>query len=246
MPIAVMTNAGVTTEVGRSVYEEAFPRVGDALTLYAWRPLAFTPVRWAVGAGVSAAAAIVVEAILAALVFSCFWHGRYWLGLLLSVAVMLVGIVALMLLRLTHSPPATNRLRSAVELLYPLLWWWAWEHGLAAYGRPFEPIYATMVLWVVVGGTIAIHAVEALAVHRFNGMEIHAWRPIDSKFRLIGADRNTNVVILALALVFGRPDSGFVLVAWSTLISLIFHSVRLAQLTEQQARRNKITSWLDQ
>ena len=43
-------------------------------------------------------------------------------------------------------------------------------------------------------------------------------------------------MILAGALLFGRPDSGLVLVAWWTLISLIVHSVRLAQLTEQQAR----------
>jgi hypothetical protein len=76
-------------------------------------------------------------------------------------------------------------------------------------------------------------------------MEIHAWRPIDSKFRLVGASRNTNLVILGLALLFRRPDSGFVLVAWSTLISLIFHSVRLAQLTEEQSLQHKISSWLD-
>jgi hypothetical protein len=77
-------------------------------------------------------------------------------------------------------------------------------------------------------------------------MEIHAWRPIDSKFRLASAGPNPNLVILAASLLFGRPDSGLVLVAWWTLISLIFHSVRLAQLTEQQARRHKIVSWLDE
>jgi hypothetical protein len=103
-----------------------------------------------------------------------------------------------------------------------------------------------MVLWVVVGGTIAIRAVEALAQLRFNGMELHAWQPLDTRFRLVSASRNTNLVILAAALLFGRPESGLVLVAWWTLISLIFHSVRLAQLTERQARRVKIGSWLDQ
>jgi hypothetical protein len=36
-----------------------------------------------------------------------------------------------------------------------------------------------------------------------------------------------------------------VLVAWWTLISLIFHAVRLAQMTERQARGGKIISWLD-
>jgi hypothetical protein len=244
MPVAVMKSAGGSGKIGRGAYDEAFPRVGDALTLYVWRRMAFAPVRWALSARIPAAVAIAAEALLALLVFACFWHGRYWLGLLLSVAVMLVSVSALMLARLAHATPATNRLRSAVELLYPLLWWWAWEHGLAAYGRPFEPIYATMVLWVVVGGTIAIQVVEALAMHRANGMELHAWRPIDSKVRLVSASRNSNLAILALALLFRRPDSGFVLVAWSTLISLIFQSVRLAQLTEQQSRRLQIKSWL--
>ncbi|MEA3081497.1 MAG: hypothetical protein QOD54_1165, partial [Sphingomonadales bacterium] len=196
--------------------------------------------------GVPVAAAIVLEALLATIVFALFWTGRFWAGLLLSVVVMLVSVVVLMLSRLTHAAPATNRFRAAVEVVYPLLWWWGWEHGLAAYGRPLEPIYATMVLWVIVGGTVAIRVVEALTLHRFNGMEIHAWRPLDSQFRLVSAARNPNLVILAAALLFRRPDSGLVLVAWWTLISLIFHAVRLAQLTESQARRQKITSWLDQ
>jgi hypothetical protein len=220
--------------------------VTDAATLYLWRRPAFRLVQWAAAIGLSAAAAIVVEALLAALVFALFWHGRLWAGLIVSVLVTAVSVVSLMLSRLTHVPPATNRLRAAVELLYPLWWWWAWEHGLAAHGRPLEPIYATMLLWVVLGGTIAIRVVEGLALHRFNGMQIHAWRPLDTRFRLVSAGRNTNLAILAASLLLGRPDSGFVAVAWWTLISLIFHAVRLAQLTEQQARRQKIGSWLDQ
>jgi len=101
------------------------------------------------------------------------------------------------------------------------------------------------VLWVAVGGTIAIGGIETLARHRFHGMEIHAWQPLDTRFRLVSARRNANLVILAAALLAGRPDSGIVLVAWWTLISLIFHAVRFAQLTELQARRVKIGSWLD-
>jgi hypothetical protein len=186
-----------------------------------------------------------LEAVLAVLVFWLFWHGHYWPGLLGAVAVMLLSLVAKMLARLTHAPASANRPRVAIELVHPLLWWWAWERGLAAYGRPLEPVYATMVVWVVVGGTIAIRVIETLALHRFNGMEIHAWRPLDSRFRLVGAARNPNLVILACALLFHRPDSGLVLVAWWTLISLIFHAVRLAQLTERQAQRHRITSWLE-
>jgi len=235
------TYGGIT----RETYSGAFPLVADALTLYVWRSPAFELVRQAAGVGIPAAAATMLEAAQAALVFFLFWNGHYWLGLVVAVASMPISVASLMLARLGHSRKSVNRARLAVEFLAPLLWWWAWAHGLAAYGRTLEPVYATMVLWVVVGGTIAINAIEGLALQRFIGMEIHAWQPLDTRFRLVSAQRNSDLVIFAGALLFRRPDSGLVLVAWWTLISLIVHAVRFAQLTEQQARRQKITSWLD-
>jgi hypothetical protein len=240
-----MTSGESSGGVGRTAYNEAFPRVADALTLYAWRTAAFHLVRLAAEAGAPAAVVTGVEAVLAAIVFALFWQGRYWPGLIAAVAVTLISVAALMLSRLGHAHGWANRSRLALEIGTPLLWWWGWEHGLWAYGRSLHPVYATMVLWVVVGGTVVINVIEALAVHRFNGMEIHARRPLDSRFRLVSASRNPDLAIVAGALLFRRPDSGLVLVAWWTLISLIFHAVRLAQLTEQQARRHKISSWLD-
>ncbi|MEP6982686.1 MAG: hypothetical protein ABI853_03470 [Sphingomicrobium sp.] len=242
-----MTSAESSGTIGRAAYEKAFPRVSDALTLYVWRSPAFVVTRAAAAAaaGIPAITLTLLEALLAGLVFLLFWTGRYWPGLLVALAVMLVSVAGMMLSRLGHAPVWANRLRLAVEVVAPLSWWWAWAHGLAAYGRPLEPVYATMVLWVVVGGTVALRAIEALALHRFNGMEIHAWRPLDSRFRLVSAGRNPNLVILTAALLLRRPDTGLVLVAWWTLISLIFHAVRLAQLTERQAQRQKVTSWLE-
>ena len=57
--------------------------------------------------------------------------------------------------------------------------------GLAVYGRPLAPVYATMVLWAIVGGYVA-SAPDRRAVHRrFGGMHIHVWRKVDS---LVPAD----------------------------------------------------------
>ena len=237
-----MTSGGTSGEIGRQAYDEAFPRVGDALTLYVWRAPALRLTQLASAAGIPAIAVIVLEAALSALVFWLFWNALYWPGLVIALAVSLLSAVALVLSRLSHSG---NRMRIAVDVVVPLFWWWAWAHGLMAYGRTLEPVYATMVLWVVIGGTIAINVIEGLTLQRFGGMAIHTWRPLDSRFRLVGAQRNTSLLILAAALLFRRPDSGLVLVAWWVLLSLIFHSVRFAQLTELQARRQKIQSWLD-
>jgi hypothetical protein len=102
-----------------------------------------------------------------------------------------------------------------------------------------------MVLWAIIGGYVAQRAIEGIWIKRFQGMEIHVWRPIDSKFRLITARRNPNMVILTASLLFARPDAGLVLVAWWTIVSLIFHAVRLAQASERAARGQPVLSWLE-
>jgi hypothetical protein len=53
------------------------------------------------------------------------------------------------------------------------------------------------------------------------------------------------MVILALSLLFRRPDVGLKFVALWTLISLIFHAVRLAQANERLGRGEKLVSWLE-
>jgi hypothetical protein len=101
-----------------------------------------------------------------------------------------------------------------------------------------------MVLWVIIGGYIAQRIIEGLFIKRLK-IEIHVWRPIDSRFRLITARRNPNMVILAGLLLFRRPDVGLGLVAWWTLASLIIHAVRFAQANERALRGEKLVSWLE-
>ncbi len=246
MPGAMTDGDGGNTGIERSAYDAAFPRVGDALTLYGWRVPAFHVAKTATMAGVTSATITLVEGLLSALVFALFWNAQYWAGLVVALPVTLLSVVAMVLERTTPGHPKwAKRFREAVELAPPAFWWWAWAHGLPAAGRPLAPVYATMVLWVVVGGYVSDLAIDGLSRQRFGGMSIHAWRPVDSYVRLVAAGRNANLVILFGSLLFGRPDVGLELVAWWTLISLIFHSVRLAQLTERQARRETIASWLD-
>src|SRR4051794_28502117 len=232
--------------VERAAYDASYKGVTDVLTLYLWRKPAFYLTRWAAQAGLTPNFVTAVGAILCVLALVLFWRGDYWLGVLSGFIFMVLDTVDGKLARCTGaSSKWGNVFDHGIDLVHPPFWWWAWEHGLAVYGRPLEPVYATMVLWVIVGGYVAQRVIEGLSIQRFGGMEIHVWRPLDSKFRLITARRNPNMVILAAALLFRRPDTGLVLVAWWTLISLIFHAVRLAQMTERQARGAPVTSWLE-
>ncbi len=234
------------TSVERAAYDAAYKGVTDALTLYLWRKPAFHLTRWAARADLTPNAVTAVGAVLCVLAFYFFWHGQYWLGAAAGFGFMVLDTVDGKLARCTGaSSKWGNVFDHGIDLVHPPFWWWAWAHGLEAYGRPIEPVWGTMLLWAIIGGYVAQRAIEGIFIKRFGGMEIHVWRPVDSKFRLVTARRNPNMAILVASLPFGRPDVGLELVAWWTIVSLIFHAVRLAQATEQSARGRPVLSWLE-
>ena len=244
-PFVMPLDANDPEPVERAAYDASYKGVTDLLTLYLWRRPAFYLTRWAAQAGISPNAVTAVGAVLCLLAFFLFWNGNYWLGTLSGFIFMVLDTVDGKLARCTGaSSKWGNVFDHGIDLVHPPFWWWAWEHGLTAYGRPLSPIYATMVLWAIIGGYVAQRVIEGIFMRRFGGMHIHVWRPIDSQFRLITARRNPNMVILVAALLLGRPDAGLVGVAWWTIVSLFFHAVRLAQASEQAARGRPIVSWL--
>ena len=52
------------------------------------------------------------------------------------------------------------------------------------------------------------------------------------------------MVILFVATLFGRPDTGLLLVAWWTAISCAIHAVRWVQAELNHRRGTPIVSWL--
>jgi len=233
--------------VERASYDAAYKGVTDLLTLHLWRRPAFYLTRWAARAGIAPNLVTLVGGILCLLAFILFWRGEYWLGVLSGFIFMVLDTVDGKLARCTGASSKWGEVFDhGIDLIHPPFWWWAWLHGLGAYGRPLEPVYATMMLWAIIGGYVAQRVIEGIFIKRFDGMHIHVWRRIDSQFRLITARRNPNMVILVAALAAGRPDLGFVAMAYWTIISLIFHAVRLAQASEQAARGRPIRSWLEE
>jgi phosphatidylglycerophosphate synthase len=244
-PFVMELDADNPEPVERAAYDAAYKGVTDVLTLYLWRKPAFYLTRWAARAGIAPNLVTLVGAVLCVLAFYFFWQGEYWWGVLSGFVFMVLDTVDGKLARVTGASSKWGGVFDhGIDLVHPPFWYWAWEHGLLAYGRPLEPVFATMVLWAIVGGYVAQRLIEGLFIKQL-GMEVHVWRPVDSRFRLITARRNPNMVILALALLFRRPDLGLELVAWWTLISLIFHAVRLAQAKERSARGETLVSWLE-
>jgi phosphatidylglycerophosphate synthase len=244
-PFVMLLDPDEPEPVERAAYDAAYKGVTDVLTLYLWRRPAFYLTRWAARARIPPNAVTLVGAILCALAFLLFWRGEYWWGVLSAFVFMVLDTVDGKLARVTGASSKWGEVFDhGIDLVHPPFWYWAWEHGLAGYGRPLEPVVATMVLWTIVGGYVAQRIIEGIFIKRM-GLEIHVWRPVDSKFRLVTARRNPNMVILAGALLFRRPDLGLELVALWTLASLIFHAVRLAQANELLGRGERLVSWLE-
>ena len=232
-------------EVERAAYDGAYKGVTDALTLYLWRKPAFHLTRWAAQVGMTPNMVTLIGAVFCVLAFYLFWIGSFWAGVASGFVFMVLDTVDGKLARCTGaSSKWGNVFDHGIDLIHPPFWWWAWIHGLEAYGTPLEPVYATMLIWAIVAGYVAQRLIEGIFMRRFGQMHIHVWRPIDSQFRLITARRNPNMVILVVALLFQRPDVGIELVALWTLVSLIFHAVRLAQASAAHDRGEPIVSWL--
>jgi phosphatidylglycerophosphate synthase len=243
-PFVLPLRPDTAEEVERAAYDASYKGVTDALTLYLWRKPAFYLTRWAAEAGLSPNAVTAAGAFLCLLAFFYFWFGNYWLGVVAGFIFMVLDTVDGKLARCTGTSSKWGEVFDhGIDLVHPPFWYWAWAHGLAAYGRPLEPVYETMLLATIVIGYVAQRVIEGIFIKRF-GMHIHVWRPIDSRFRLITARRNPNMVLLVLALVAGRPDTGLELVGLWTIASLLFHVVRLAQAEMRSWRGEPVVSWL--
>ena len=229
----------------RAAYDASYKGVTDLLTLYLWRGLAFHLTRWAARAGLTPNMVTGVGALLCVAAFFLFWNGWYWTGVLAAFGFMVLDTVDGKLARCTgQSSHWGNIFDHGVDLIHPPFWWWAWSEGLKAYGRPLESVYELMIIGAIVAGYVIQRVIEGIFMRRF-GMHIHVWQQVDSQFRLITARRNPNMVILVFCLALGLPDLGIELVALWTILSLIFHAVRLAQANGRAFRAQRVVSWLE-
>jgi len=230
--------------VERAAYDASYKGVTDVLTLYLWRKPAFYLTRWAAEAGLTPNQVTMVGAILCVATFFLWMKGFYWTGIATAFGFMVLDTVDGKLARCTgQSSKWGNIFDHGLDLVHPPFWWWAWAEGLAVSGVSFERVYQSMILAAIIGGYVVQRLIEGIFMRKY-GMHIHVWRRVDSKFRLITARRNPNMVILVAALLIGRPHLGLELVALWTLVSLIFHAVRLAQANALAERGGKVISWL--
>ncbi len=227
--------------VERALFKASYKGVTDLVTKFAWPAPALVATRWSAKHGLTPNQITTVGLVLVLVSFWCFWDGYFLTGLALGWFMTFLDTVDGKLARVTlNSSPFGNIYDHGIDLIHPPFWWWAWIVGCAAAGMPLEE--SGLVLGVILAGYVLQRVEEGIFLAAF-GMHIHVWQRFDSRFRLITARRNPNMVILSVFALIGAPREGIIAVAIWVALCLVIHLIRLLQ-AYAAARKTPLTSWL--
>jgi len=244
-PFLMPLRPDTVRQIERASYFGAYKGVTDLLTKYLWPEWALVLTRVTARLGMTPNMVTAIGAVLCVAATFAFAWGEYWLGMAMGLVFMVLDTVDGKLARCTiTSSWWGNVFDHGIDLVHPPFWWWFWATGLGSWGLALSTHSFILVQAAIIGGYVVQRLIEGAFIKLSGGLHIHVWERFDSRFRLITARRNPNMVILFVALLLGRPDIGIIAVAWWTLISCIIHAVRLVQAMARARRGAKITSWL--
>ncbi len=239
-PVLERLTADSRDTVEKRLFQGSYKGVTDLVTKYVWPAPARVVTRWCALLKITPNQVTFASFLMVLAAFYLFWTGQFALGLVAAWIMTFLDTVDGKLARVTlTSSKIGNVFDHGIDLIHPPFWWWAWLVGVQASG--LEVAYAGWMLAIVVGGYVLQRVEEGVFLSLFK-VEVHAWRPFDSFFRLITARRNPNLIMLTVSLLFGRPDLGFVAVAAWTAICLLVHAVQVLQGLGRP--KGSIVSWL--
>ncbi|MGE0118518.1 MAG: CDP-alcohol phosphatidyltransferase family protein [Dongiaceae bacterium] len=230
--------------VERRMFRAAYKGVTDFVTKWVWPWPAFWATRWCAARGLSPNLVTAASLLLVLLAMWLFAEGHFLLGVVAAWFMTFLDTVDGKLARVTlTSSKLGNVFDHGIDLVHPPFWYVAWYFGVAAGATEGQTLLLAGAAWVAVIGYVVGRLQEGFFLWRY-GVELHAWRPVDSTFRLVTARRNPNLAILTVAVVAGRPDLGLLAVAAWTILSLLFHFLRIGQALQRQRSGEPIRSWL--
>jgi phosphatidylglycerophosphate synthase len=224
------------------MFKGAYKGVTDFVTKWFWPWPAFFVTRWCAAARITPNAVTAASFVMVLAALWLFVAGYFALGVIAAWFMTFLDTVDGKLARVTlTSSKWGNVFDHGIDLIHPPFWYFGWYYGIAALG--LESAWQVPALWIIVLGYVLGRLQEGFFLWRFK-VEIHAWRAIDSWFRLFTARRNPNLAIMTVAVVAGHVDIGFLAVAAWTILSLAFHFLRIGQAIAAKARGEAVQSWL--
>ncbi len=244
VPYAFLVDDRNQAEVEWRSFLGTYKGATDIVTKRLWPIPAFYATRALARTPVTPNLVTALAGVLVFVAFALFLHGQYALGLAAAWLMTFLDTVDGKLARTTMtSSKWGDILDHGIDLIHPPFWYVAWGLGLPALGVSWTSGQFWLVIGAILGGYVIQRLIEGIAI-KWLGLEIHIWRPIDTRFREITARRNPNLVILTISTIFGRPDLGLIAVAAWIVICLVLHAVQLVQALVSSTRIGPLTSWM--
>lgn len=238
MPITAATKS----QIERYLFGAVYKGVTDIVTKYVWPWPAYHVTRACAATGVTPNMVTSASGVLTILAYFLFADGLFGWGLVAAWGMTFLDTVDGKLARVTvNSSPFGNIFDHGIDLVHPPFWYWAWITGITATG---SSLWQSDIITAIVIGGYVIQRLQEGAFELFFGITPHVWRPFDSRFRLINARRNPNLIILMTGALLGRPDIGMAVVAIWTLACIGVHFAQIGQAIGYKLRREPIRSWL--
>ncbi len=225
------------------LYGNAYKGITDFVTKWVWPRPARVGVRLCASLGITPNAVTLISLLLMLATCWLFWRGEYALGLIFGWLMTYLDTVDGKLARVTvKSSRLGHVLDHGMDIVHPPFWYIYWGLSLTGFS-PWMGLDVHDLNWLI----FAFYAVGRIVEGAFEVIlrcEVFSWRPFDSYFRLVTARRNPCLVLLTISLLFGRPDLGFVAVAFWTVASTAVLLLRLCQASVARARGERLQSWL--
>jgi phosphatidylglycerophosphate synthase len=243
-PYATRVSAETRSAAEWRMFMGTYKGATDLVTKHLWPRPAFYVTRLIAPRGITPNMVTALGALMTVLAFWFFLKGQFAPGLAAAWAMTFLDTVDGKLARTTlTSSKWGDVFDHGIDLVHPPFWYFAWGLGLAAAGFAWSAPLFWWVTGLILAGYVLQRVMEGIAI-KWLGLEIHIWRPIDTLFRQVTARRNPNLVILTIAVLFGRPDWGLIAVAAWTVICLLLHGVQLAQALSARKREGGLQSWM--
>jgi phosphatidylglycerophosphate synthase len=239
-PFVFDNRASTARATENHIFRASYKGITDFVTKWVWPLPAREVTRVLAQRGVQPNTVTAVSYVLTILATWFFAEGWFVAGLVAGWGMTFLDTVDGKLARCTlTSSKIGNVLDHGLDLVHPPIWWTAWAWGLPSGLAGWEIPTAIVVVGYVTGRLL-----EGVFLLFFK-QELFTWRPFDAFFRTIIARRNPNLVLLSVAVAYGRPDLGFLAVAGWTVVGNVVPLVRILQAFGERRRGGVIQSWYE-
>ena len=226
-------------------YGNAYRGITDLVTKFVWPRPAKQVVHVCANLGITPNMVTSIGLVLVIAASFLFLHGYYAWGLLAGWIMTFLDTVDGKLARVTIRSSKFGHLYDhLIDLIHPPFWYIMWGASLVGFSGVMG-LSVDQMNWAIIIAYISGRLVEVI-FQLLGSCGIFTWRPLDAWFRLITARRNPCMILLTLSVVVGRPDWGFIAVAFWTVLTTVILNLRLLYGAITRLSQGPLSSWLSE